>query len=348
MGEVSVNVPRLRRIAGRYYWRPTPAIRKLGFRMVALGADLLKAVDIARRLNAQVERQLAGIAEGPKEGTVAALLRAYEADEHFATLRPNTRRQYLSIMREIATNAGDIAVAGITRKDLKTTYRALQPRGLAVAAAHMRFWRLLLKFAMDEGLRPDNPATSLGIKTPKARTQTWTPEEVGTFCAAAERLGKPSVALAVRLAYETGQRVSDVLRATWRDVEGGALRVEQVKTGARVAVPLSVEMLAVLDRAERRAVTIIAHDATGRPWGDWAFRAQFNRIRDKAGLKHLRFHDLRRTALTEAGAGGATVVELRALGGHRDLASLNRYVVPTSDAAKGAQDKRRTKWQKPG
>lgn len=346
MGEVSLSVPRLRRIAGRYYWRPTPAIMRLGFRSVALGSDLVKAIDTAQRLNAQVERQLAGVPRGPVEGSIAALLNAYERDEHFAGLRPNTRRQYLGIMREIGKNAGDLAVAGITRKDLKTTYRALLPRGVSVAAAHMRFWRVLMKYAMDEGLRPDNPATALGIRGAKARTQTWTPDEVRALCAAADALGKPSVALAVRMAYETGQRISDVLRASWRDLDGDALRVEQVKTGAKVAVPLSAEMLADLARAERRAVTIIAHEGTGRPWGDMAFRAQFNRVRAKAGLTHLRFHDLRRTALTEAGSGGATVLELRALGGHSDIASLNRYVVPTTQAARGAQDKRGTRWQK--
>ncbi len=345
MGEVSVNVPRLRRIAGRYYWRPTPAIKRLGFRMVALGADLVKAIDTAQRLNAQVERQLAGVAEGPRDGTVAALLLAYEREDHFATLRPNTRKQYLGIMREIAKNAGDLAVAGITRKDMKALYRALVPRGLAVAAAHMRFWRVLLGYAMDEGWRPDNPATSLGIKAPRARTQTWTVEEIELLCATAEGMGKSSIALAVRLAYETSQRVSDVLRATWRDVEGGVLRVEQMKTRTKVAVPLSDKMIADLERVPRTALTVITSDATGRPWSDVNFRAHFNAVRAKAGLRHLRFHDLRRTALTEAGSAGATVHELLALGGHADVSSLSAYVLPTRQAAQSAQDKRGTRWK---
>ena len=48
------------------------------------------------------------------------------------------------------------------------------------------------------------------------------------------------------------------------------------------------------------------------------------------------------TALTEAGSGGATLMELRALGGHADVASLQRYVVPDVEAARGAQNKRAT------
>ena len=346
MGEVTVRVPRLRRVAGRYFWRPTPAVKKLGFRAQPLGPDFVRAVEAARRLNEQVERKLAGVEAGPAPGTIAALMLAYEREERFAGLAHNTRRQYLGIMREIARNAGDLAVADITRRDMKALYRSLRQRGTSIAAAHMRLWRILLGYAVDEGLRADNPATKLNVAAGRARTQTWTPAEVATFCVAAEAVGRPSIALAVRLAYEAGQRVSDVLRASWRDLEGGALRVVQQKTGAKVTVPLSAGLLADLERMERRAVTIVAHDGSGQPWGDYAFRAQFNRIRAKAGLRHLRFHDLRRTALTEAGAGGATVVELRALGGHADLSSLQRYVVPTADAARGAQDKRGTKWQK--
>jgi hypothetical protein len=35
----NVDVPRLRKIAGRYYWRPTPTIKALGFENQALGSD---------------------------------------------------------------------------------------------------------------------------------------------------------------------------------------------------------------------------------------------------------------------------------------------------------------------
>lgn len=340
MGKITMSVPRLRRIAGRWYWRPTPAIKRLGFRAVALGADIKAAIDMAERLNRAVAAELAGKRRGPRPGSIAALLDLYEADERFAALKPNSRRQYLSIMKEIRRNAGDLDVAGITRKDMKATYRALQARGPSVAAAHMRFWRVLLGHAVDEGIRPDNPATRLRVKAAPARSTTWTSAELAAFCACAAAQGRASVALAVRLADETSQRVGDVLRASWRDWDGISLAVEQMKTGARVRVPVSAELRDTLGAVERIAVSIVADERNRAPYGDHAFRQHFNRIRAKAGLAHLRFHDLRRTALTEAGAGGASVMELRALGGHADVASLQRYVVPTSDAAQGAQAKR--------
>lgn len=348
MGEVTLRVKRLRRIAGRYYWRPTPAIKRLGFTMVALGSDLMTAIAHADRLNREVAERQAGIdrdLHGDPAGTIAALLTSYEREEHFAGLAANTRKQYLSIMREIRANAGDLQVSGVTRKDMKALYASLLPRGVSMAAAHMRFWRILMGYAVDEGLRADNPATKLKVRAGRARTQVWTPDEVSAFCRAAEAAGHSSVRLAVLLAYETAQRVSDVLRASWRDLDGTTLQVVQQKTRARVAVPLSADLLGQLERAGRRGMTIIARQ-DGSRWRDVTFRAVFNRIRAKAGLQHLRFHDLRRTALSEAGAGGATVIELKALGGHADMASLQRYVVPDEGAARGAQNKRGTNHRK--
>jgi integrase len=346
--EVSVRVKRLRRIAGRYYWRPSSAITRIGFRMVPLGSDLMTAIAHADRLNREVAERQAGIdreLHGDRVGTIAALLTSYEREDHFAQLAANTRKQYLGIMREIRANAGDLPVNGITRKDMKALYRSLLPRGTATAAAHMRFWRILLGYAVDEGLRADNPATRLKVKASRPRTQVWKPDEVAAFCRAAEAAGQPSVALAVLLAYETAQRISDVLRASWRDLDGTTLQVVQQKTRARVAVPLSPELLWHLERAGRRGMTIIARE-DGSRWADVTFRAAFVRIRARAGLQHLRFHDLRRTALSEAGAGGATVIELKALGGHADMSSLQRYVVPDEVAARGAQDKRGTNHRK--
>jgi hypothetical protein len=31
MGQIEVNIPRLRQIHGRYFWRPTKAVKALGF-----------------------------------------------------------------------------------------------------------------------------------------------------------------------------------------------------------------------------------------------------------------------------------------------------------------------------
>src|SRR5215831_7307385 len=216
MGNIEVNVPRLRLVHGRYFWRPTQAIKRLGFTNVALGDDLFKAVKEARRLNAQVDKVKRGAdhREGPARGSVAHVIRLYKADEAFTNLKPRTRKGYDKILREIEKVAGAVMVAAVTRRGMKATYRELKPRGLHIAAAHMRIWSILMGVALDEGLRePElgNPASKLKITTPPPRRHLPTFDEVMQFCEVAEREGRRSMKLAALLAFDLNQREEDVL-----------------------------------------------------------------------------------------------------------------------------------------
>jgi hypothetical protein len=74
MGGIEVSVPRLRRIHGRYFWRPTKAVKQLGFANVALGGDLVKAVQEARRLNDEVQRLRRGADDRPVHGSIAHVI----------------------------------------------------------------------------------------------------------------------------------------------------------------------------------------------------------------------------------------------------------------------------------
>jgi len=335
----------MRFIAGRYFWRPTPAVRKLGFAAEALGEDLTKAVERARHMNAMVEheRKRGGGEPGLLPGSIAHLVAMFRKDLRFTRLAANTQRSYDGILQEIERVAGAVTVKGITRKDLAGTYRKLQSRGLATAAAHMRVWRILLGFAWDEGLRDDNPAKGLHLITPDSRSRVWTPAEVGLFCAQAGHEGRASIGLALRLALALGQRQGDVLALRWSAFSGRGFTIQQNKTGARIIVPLPRELAAELGDMQRPAEHILLSETTGNPWvdGEDHFRHEFARIREAAGLpKDLQFRDLRRTAATDLGAAGATDDEIRAVTGHQSRGVVAVYVRPDTRMAEAAILKR--------
>src|SRR5215472_4707392 len=201
MGNLEVNVPRLRRVRSRYFWRPTKAVKKLGFTNTPLGGDLLDAIQEAQRLNAEVEkiRRGADNRPGPQRGSIAHVIKIYRSDDAFTRLKPRTRKGYEKILREIERVAGNAQVAAITRNGLKATYKALKPRGLHIAAAHMRIWSILMGVALDEGLRKaelGNPASKLKITTPPARRRRPTYDEVMRFCEVAKENGRRSLKIA--------------------------------------------------------------------------------------------------------------------------------------------------------
>jgi integrase len=62
-----------------------------------------------------------------------------------------------------------------------------------------------------------------------------------------------------------------------------------------------------------------------------AVSANFDRARKQAGIEGIRFHDLRRTAITMLAHKLPNLVELSAVSGHKSLAMLKRYYHPNAE-----------------
>ncbi len=201
--------------------------------------------------------------------------------------------------------------------------------------------RRLLNYSIEVGLRDVNPAAKMNLRHAPPRRVTWTNDEVQAFKAKAIEMGHPAWALAVQLGYDTAQRLSDVLAATWNDIDGDGMTFRQTKTGATVWVPLSPDTLTMLAETERRAVQIITGDVQGLPIRNRSYFARvFREIRDAAGLRaELTFRDLRRTAASEVLAGGGRAEPLT---GHRPGSPVLRvYEMPSREASRSAQAARR-------
>jgi integrase len=57
----------------------------------------------------------------------------------------------------------------------------------------------------------------------------------------------------------------------------------------------------------------------------------FNRARKQAGVKDIRFHDLRHMAITKLAEKLPNLIELSAVSGHKSLAMLKRYYHPSAE-----------------
>jgi hypothetical protein len=336
-----MTIPRLRSIDGRWYWRPSKALRALGYQNVPLGSDLPTAMKRAEALNRRVDREKGAARPETVRGSVADVVRIYGGDARFAGLAEDTKRAYRSVLREIERKVGDLDITVLDRPHFRAAYRDIAMRGKAIARLHMVVWRVLLDVAMDEGLRKDNPLLGMKMHKGVARERRWSDAELAAFSAAAEAAGRPSIALAVRLAYDLGQRQRDVLRFTWHQYRGGAFVLQQTKRGAKVGVPVAPETAAALDAMARKGVHVVISEASGQPYKGQAFRDAFATIRAKAGLPaDLQYRDLRRTALSEIGDAGGTDDEIRSVSGHRSRNVVSTYVVPTTTMARNAQAKR--------
>ena len=115
---------------------------------------------------------------------------------------------------------------------------------------------------------------------------------------------------AILLAALTGLRRGELLRLKASDKRAGALTLAETKSGRPRLVPLPPQVASI-----KLPLNL----------GESKLRVGFEAAREKAGIPHVRFHDLRHTYaswLVQAGS-GLTVV--RDLLGHSSLAVTSRY-----------------------
>lgn len=336
-----------------HYWQPWKSLRKAGFLPRRLSDDLPEAVRQAEALNAELDAYYRGSAPVPvKPGSVKELIRLYERDDSFDSLAPRTQADYVYYLRIIERWAGDAPIGALTRKVIKEKYRQLvAERGRSIGRKVVAVIRRLLAFAIDEErLVGPNPAAAMRVKVGTKPTRVWTDAELSALVAAAERTGRPSVALAATLAAFLGQRPADVLALAWTAYDGSHVTLRQAKTGTLVRIPALPELAAALDSAPRTAVQIVISETTGRPYKSSHFEHTFSQVRAAAGLPaDLKFFGLRHTAATNLGRAGCTDDEIRAVTGHRTRAVVARYVQPDSTMSGSAMAKlRRARENKDG
>ena len=141
----------------------------------------------------------------------------------------------------------------------------------------------------------------------------------------------PAAIEAIRLYIFTGMRREEVLKLRWEyiDLKRGIIALPDAKTGAR-DVPLGLEAVKVLERISK------FNEAAPSPWvipsptdRNKPFRniaKIWHKVRAKAGLEGVRIHDLRHNY---GGQGAATTKDptrVKALLGHKALATTDRYM----------------------
>ena len=158
---------------------------------------------------------------------------------------------------------------------------------------------------------------------------------------------RPSVALAVQIAYDTSMPRQDILALEWTQFDGEGLTVKLIKKRGQeetLWLPLSTKAMLMMDTGNVRHLAgsrIIISEETGKPYGEEAFSRLFRKFRDRAGIDGRTFHDLRRTALTELGNTHSTNAEIIKFSGHGITSPvLDDYVRPDKKITRAAAKRR--------
>lgn len=171
----------------------------------------------------------------------------------------------------------------------------------------------------------DNPATLLKMpEVDNTRKRVVSPEERELLDASIGDCRNDLVRPVLTLLSETAMRASEPLeKACWRDInwQRCLLRLRDPKEGGERDVPLSplaLQALRALGPGEpNERIVSISYEA---------LRAAWSRACQRAGIKDLNLHDLRRTAATQMALKTGNIFLVQALTGHKTLKMVQRYV----------------------
>lgn len=356
-----------------WHWKPSATLRaRHGLRNTRLGVGGTKnrppaaIVTAANDLNAQVDalgadHDGAVIGCGPRVIRFDELVRRYQASSQWSALAESSRHQYRIRMEALSQWAGqgqlrvDQIDAAMCRDLAESFYLKASP---TVTASTLRVLRLLLNWAVREGIIATNPAAAVSIRTPDSRTTRISLDMLDALIAAADNEG---FALALELGFWTVQRPSDILgfgRLTWQQIDNvdrrDAARLAnargrvmgfrvpgQRKTGAAVTCPVPPHLH---DRIERMLARANGHGPllsspveAGKPLNDTALQRQFAAARVAAGYPDIQFRDLRRSGISFYAEAGAELPWITSLSGHAGVTGrktiIDTYLIGNARSA---------------
>ena len=245
-------------------------------------------------------------------GSLAALIADYRNSPNFLEKGKETRRQYDLFLKRLETGAGHMEVETMPRSFIMKVRdnNKDKPRS---ANYLVQVLSLLMTYAVDHGWRTDNPA--LNIKKLKTGTgsRPWELLDLQKF----RRSAYDELNWLVAAALFTGQRESDLMKVTWKDIKGDLLYVKQNKTGKELWIPLHPLFQRILATIPKRNVVVFT-TKNGHPWkADWLIH-QIKDYTTAAGLSGITFHGLGKTAIGALADVGCSRDQIKAITGKSD------------------------------
>ncbi len=301
----------------RYY------LRKPGLPRVTL-PGLPYSVEFMAAYHAGLAGQRAPVgATRTEKGTMNALAVAYLSSADYAGLAKVTKATYRNVLERFRVEHGDKPAALLQRKHVLgfLDAKATTP---GAANALLKLLRILMRFALDRGMRADDPTQGIRpLRYTSEGFRQWSEDDIALFEAHWPSGSRPRLAMALLL--YSGQRPGDVARMGRQHVQDGRLALMQRKTGTRLSLPIHAALRAELDRVPAGQLVFVMTEA-GHGFTDAGFSGWFSERARMAKLPNgCTAHGLRKAAARRLAEAGCSAHEIAAITGHKTLKEVERY-----------------------
>ncbi len=174
----------------------------------------------------------------------------------------------------------------------------------------------------------ENPMSNISkYKEGKARERFLTKEEVEKLLEICKASKSPHLYAVTFFAICTGARRGEILGLKWKDLdfERQTATFRDTKNGENRTIPLASSLMSLLleERSDRTILSeYVFSSLDGKRPAE--IREAWERVVKQAGLP-ICFHTLRHTAASHLTMGGASMLEVGAILGHKTLVMVKRY-----------------------
>ena len=256
-----------------------------------------------------------------------------------STKRPSTARREKPSAENLKAELGKYSLAALT-PDVIAAYRDKRLTA-GLSASTVRLELALLSHLFTVAIKEwrigilYNPVSNIRKPAPHpGRNRRLDAGEEKKLLKACDKHSNPMLGWIVRIALYTGMRMGEItsLRRSQVNLTKRTLLLTETKNGSPRTVPLTHAATAVMRTALSNPIRPFDTDLVffGEPGRDgqrrsYEFKLEWHRRLKSAGIKGLRFHDLRHEAISRLVEAGLGDQEVAAISGHKSMQMLRRY-----------------------
>ena len=328
-----------------------------------VGTDEKAALEVARKIEAKLVLEDFNLAKKEATPTFKEYAEKWLATYVKEIRRLSTYQRYQDLLVRYAyPEIGKIPIDKITRGNVRDLLLKLNKKGLSRSTISLMKDAVSgpLSYAIDAELITVNPTTgvlkALHIEADKrGHLDPLTHEEVTLFLRTCMK-HSPEHYPFFLCAFRTGMRLGELLALQWADVDWNGKfievkrsyklgRLSPTKTGKARRVDMSDQLIeslrALLTVRKREGFQMGLGEAVeglfyrqGAPMEQNYIRRVFKRVLEKAGLREIRFHDIRHTFASLLLSDGASPVYVKEQMGHSSIqmtVDIYGHLIPSSN-----------------
>jgi integrase len=295
---------------------------------------LVEARKAAKTLKAEIN--LGADPRGEEKAKRAVLNYAEFFEQHYmpyVKVRKRSWKTDLGFYRlRLKNEFGDYRLNQITRQHIQTFHTRMSDEGLAAATSnhYLKLLKHSLNLAIDWDMLDTNPASRIPLFHEDNQVENLlSDEQLERLLSVLKTDENRMVCLIALFLLSTGVRLNEALQAKWSQVDQKnrvwRIPAANSKSKRTRAVPLNDSALEVLNQLTTRGSyenlfvnfqTQLPYTTISKVWG---------RLRTKAGLPHLRIHDLRHQFASFLVNSGQTLFMVQQILGHSSPSVTQRY-----------------------